>query len=404
MTEPAAIPTRYDPPGAALRSLMLALALVALGVSAYLLYVSVSGGVSVPGCGPGSGCDKVLASEWAVVLGLPVALLSVGVYLAMAAVMVHISPAATYSRQRNAWIMLLVLTAVAAAAAVWFIGLQIFQIKSLCKFCLAVHGCGLALAAIVFGCAPIGPRRLMPEEPDDPMMIGRLALGGVLIVGLLGAGLLAGTQILVKPQRTHVGLLNGQVSFDPNDVPILGRPDAPHLVVSLFDYACPHCRRMHGYLLEAHRRYGDDLAIVTLPIPLNASCNPTVEHTEPRFEDSCRLAKNALAVWRARPEAFAEFDHWLFESQDPRTANQADARAAELVGQAALDHALADPRIDQQLQLAVQLHRLSMGEDGAFTSIPKLIFPDRFFVGVPADAPELFAFLEDALGLRPPAP
>src|SRR5262249_36311973 len=43
----------------------------AIGLAAYLLWVSLSGG-AVAGCGPDSSCDKVLHSRWSRWLGLPV--------------------------------------------------------------------------------------------------------------------------------------------------------------------------------------------------------------------------------------------------------------------------------------------------------------------------------------------
>ena len=55
---------------------MTALALVGLGIATYLLTVRVLG--EAPACGPVRGCDTVAASEYATVLGLPVALFGVG--------------------------------------------------------------------------------------------------------------------------------------------------------------------------------------------------------------------------------------------------------------------------------------------------------------------------------------
>ena len=51
------------------------LAVVALAISAYLLAARIVG--EPPACGPVKGCDTVAASEFATVLGLPVALYGV---------------------------------------------------------------------------------------------------------------------------------------------------------------------------------------------------------------------------------------------------------------------------------------------------------------------------------------
>src|SRR5258705_13446421 len=133
---------------------------------------------------------------------------------------------------------------------------------------------------------------------------------------------------------------------------MIGFPDAPHVLVCLFDYCCPHCQATHGYLLEVMNRHPNEIAIIAMPMPMDNSCNPKIEETEPRFKHSCELAHLALALWRAKPEAFAEFDRWLFDSDMPREPEAARLKAANLAGAAAIDQALADPWVDQQIALS----------------------------------------------------
>jgi uncharacterized membrane protein len=56
-----------------LRLIALVLAVVGLGVAAYLTYVHYEG--IEPVCGLGGDCEKVQTSEWADIAGIPVALL-----------------------------------------------------------------------------------------------------------------------------------------------------------------------------------------------------------------------------------------------------------------------------------------------------------------------------------------
>ncbi|MGZ4278287.1 MAG: vitamin K epoxide reductase family protein, partial [Solirubrobacteraceae bacterium] len=58
---------------ALLRVAALVLAVVGLGVAAYLTYVHYEG--VRPVCGLGGNCEKVQTSEWADLAGIPVALL-----------------------------------------------------------------------------------------------------------------------------------------------------------------------------------------------------------------------------------------------------------------------------------------------------------------------------------------
>jgi uncharacterized membrane protein len=66
-----------------LRLLAIVLALVGLGVAAYLTYVHYDG--IQPVCGLGGDCEKVQTSEWADLAGVPVALLGLIGYAAILA-------------------------------------------------------------------------------------------------------------------------------------------------------------------------------------------------------------------------------------------------------------------------------------------------------------------------------
>ncbi len=125
--------------------LITALALVALGVSTYLAWVTWQSG-SVAGCTADSllDCDEVLASRWSKWFGLPVSLLGALTYLSILALA---WPAASRP-QGLAMTALFALALVAAGAAIWFVGLQAIQLQSFCFYCLTVHTCGLIVALL----------------------------------------------------------------------------------------------------------------------------------------------------------------------------------------------------------------------------------------------------------------
>ena len=72
-------------------------------------------------------------------------------------------------------------------------------------------------------------------------------------------------------QPRQLEIFGGLFQINVDEVPLIGRRDAPAVMVSLLDYTCPHCRRMHGLLLEAERAHRGKLAIATLPMPLDAA-------------------------------------------------------------------------------------------------------------------------------------
>jgi uncharacterized membrane protein len=85
------------------------------------------------GCSLLAGCDKVTTSEYAEIAGIPVALLGLAYYLAIAGMAgLHIARGG-----RRAMAMLIMLSPVGFAASIWFVYLQVAVIGALCAYCIA---------------------------------------------------------------------------------------------------------------------------------------------------------------------------------------------------------------------------------------------------------------------------
>lgn len=409
------VPPRQTP--APVLWLLRALALAAAGVAVYLLVVALREGKLPIGCGAGSGCAEVLTSQWSRIGSVPVSAPALALYLGLFAATWFIGGGQPPARQRAAWIVLLILSAAIAASAAWFIALQAFDLKAFCPWCMADHALGLSFATIVCWHAPF---RWGAKPADDE---AALAGGAALRLAIVGAGL-AGTLAMLqlalpyRPTQTirlpagengdtgpgpnrAVALLSGKLQLSPHEQPTLGSPDAPQLAVILLDYCCPHCRETHGQLLKAVARYGDQFAVVALPMPLNRDCNPHVQRTEDRFRNACVLARLALAVWRADPVAWRKFDAWLFEAETPREPKTARKKALELVSLDALERAQSDPWINEQLERNMEAYH-----DSGAERIPVVLSPAAGFeaiVGRPESEFALFRMLEEDLGLKPSA-
>ena len=158
---------------------------------------------------------------------------------------------------------------------------------------------------------------------------------------------------------------------------------------------------------ETIRRYDGKVAFVLGPAPLNTQCNPFIGRQVEEFKDSCDMAKTALAVWVAKREAFADFDNWLFTAEpgEPwhaRTLEAARAKAVELLGQAGLDAALADPRIDRYMHTSIQIYGDTILPDQSGGAVPKLVFGTRWVTPEPDNADDFVAILHASLGLPRP--
>src|SRR5436309_12183590 len=128
----------------------------AIGVSGYLAWTSLSGG-AVAGCGPDSGCDKVLHSRWAYWLGIPVSVPALLVYVAVLGLSFRLGGKNPAAQQRKVWPLLVGAALMVMGGAIWFTGLQLFVIHSFCKFCMTGHALGVAAAAIILVKALIRP-------------------------------------------------------------------------------------------------------------------------------------------------------------------------------------------------------------------------------------------------------
>ncbi len=374
---------------AARRWLWIVVPAAAAGLlAAYLLSVSFSAAGRPVGCGAGSGCDEVLSSRWSRVVGVPVSLPAVLLYGAiLAAAVVRHRSARPHRRVWGSRLLWVAAGAILAAAG-WFIGLQWLELGVFCAWCLTDHGLGVLTALGILG-----------TETAQRSFRSGWFLGGMMLSGLLAAlqlfGPVSGPQA-VPLQARQIAVLEGGLSIRVAETPLLGAPEAPQQVVVLFDYCCPHCRQMHAQLLEVLRDAPDRLAVVLLPTPLNRECNPAVEETEPRFADACELARLALAVWRADRSRFAEFDRWLFESEQPRARSAAREEAERLIGVEALATALADPWVEEQLRVNVEAYAAS-----GIEQIPVLLAPGRAGVsGRVADTAALVHVLEAELGIK----
>ena len=116
--------------------------LTALGISAYLTYVTVTAS-EIAGCSGGQlfDCAHVIYSKWSKMLGIPVSSMALGTYVAMvAATIVTATDRFSDSVRQMAWIAVTGLAIAASLAALYFIFLQVFVLKHLCPWCLGAHG------------------------------------------------------------------------------------------------------------------------------------------------------------------------------------------------------------------------------------------------------------------------
>jgi uncharacterized membrane protein/protein-disulfide isomerase len=383
--------------------------LLAIAGASYLAAISLTNG-AVAGCGPGSGCSQVLASRWAYWFGIPVSIPALAAYIALLVTTWRIEPGQDAQRHGAVRLAMAALSGMVVAAALWFVFVQYAILGKWCPFCLITHSCAVAasvcLLHFVF-------RNLRNDPPPASGSRRPAGLGLGLGIAVLGFAVLVAGQNLVKKRLYGLGelavqaasnsqrvvLFDGRFALDPGEVPVLGSTSAREFAVCLFDYTCVHCRRLHPLLKAAAERSGGRFAVISLPAPLDAACNPLVSETQAANRGACDYARLGLAVWRARPAGFPDFDEWLLASDSPPPLDEARAKAEALVGKDALAEALASPWVRDQLNADVKLY-IASSTATQNERLPQIIFADSVAYGQIDDAAELKALIDSHEPLR----
>ena len=380
------------------KTVALLLCAACLALAGWMLFHSLTG-VRMVGCGAGSGCDSVMGSPWAYVLGgVPVSLPAAVAYVLLALCLVFLGGESSEDRSldRLLWPMMLVLGGAILGAAIWFCYLQLFVLHAFCKYCTLLHLLGILLAGwILFSGRSLSLSKGRPERSFD-----RLRNRSWFAIGLLAAALFAFVQSRTLPAaaydtgRTEVAL----PAFTDGEIPVLGPSDAPDELTLLFDFQCNHCRRLHQILPDLLEKAGGQYRIRLCPVPLSSACNPYIPASGiDRFAGSCPLTRYSLAVWYARPDVYEAYWDYLLGGGDERASiapADAEARARALLGDG-FQEAIQDPRIDAYLRKAEELFgRTSNAEK---SGVPRLIHGQNWLVPETDQADELLELIRLSL-------
>ena len=201
----------------------------------------------------------------------------------------------------------------------------------------------------------------------------------------------------LAPHKTNIlSIYDGSFKFNLKQVPMIGSPDAPRYIVSLFDYTCPECQLMHADLLAARERLTNSFSIVSLPMPLDPRCNPAVKVAPPKHVQACDYARIGLALRLAGAEPFRKYDEWYFSQSHTPPLEEARAYAANLIGAEALTQKIADPWVDQIIQTSVSIY--SRNRQLANTGrIPQLIIGNKLSTGRVRSVDELVSLIQENL-------
>lgn len=405
-------------------------ALTAGGISLWLTVQKMRGGIdSVAGCGGAGGCSQVLGGRWSAWMGIPVSTIAAVFYAAV--FLLTLSPLRRWLKNR-AGTALITAACVSLLAAIWFLGVLLVVEKSFCPWCATIHTLGIlwaapvlwrtvrlggispapavaALAAVAVLIAgqisgpapetflltdsgPAAPPSLAIPIPDAAQTSGP---SGVTAVITLDAPL---RKPVTVPVARDLLFQDGTLIFRPSELPLLGSPEAPHILVEYFDYTCASCRNMYQDLESAKQALGGKIAVIVLPCPLNRQCNPALPAAIPDHPGACVLARLSLAVWRRAPQEFAAFHRFLMQLPLPADEAAAKTRAVECCGGLSqLEAGLADPWVEGRINETVQEFAMIAAKQ---TKMPKLLIQGNVMMhGIARNSATLSALLRKQFGL-----
>lgn len=408
---------------------MLLSSATALCTSCYLAWASLTSS-PVAGCGSGSvfDCSHVLHSRWSNIFSIPVSIPAIATHLLLLSMLLGKSIPKKWQQVR--WGLIGFACLSASAAALWFIGLQVFWIEHICPYCMVAHTGALILGGLFLWTHPVSMKTLgwvagsavggvgalilsqslspAPQtheiiefsttnegdtSSDEPMLFeapaplpqasllpnafnNPFAIAASCVALLTEPSMLFSFELTADPDepKPRAAVILNSIKLETNGWPLLGKPDAELVFVELFDYTCEHCQRTHKAIEGARQKFGDRLAIIALPVPLDAKCNPNIRTSDPKHADACDLAKLAVAVWYVERDKFAEFHHFLFEKKPNYAA--ALIKAKEMVDNEKLTAALNGTIPGEYITKHIALYK-----QAGSGNIPKLMFPKTSAVG-----------------------
>ena len=204
------------------------------------------------------------------------------------------------------------------------------------------------------------------------------------------------------PKERILEFLNGSVKLDIYQHAHIGSPEAPHVMVEMLSYDCSHCRQMHRTIKKGLTRYGDQLAVIVIPIPMEMKCNPLVTAKEVSHPGACTIARMALGVSAIRPDQFHTFHDWLMTDKEaPPQQSLVVSKAYHTVEPSRLSELSESKQLDKRLAEYINLYSKLSRQIGAGNGfgLPVQILGNQVLTGSVEKERDVFDAWEKHLGV-----
>jgi protein-disulfide isomerase/uncharacterized membrane protein len=342
-------------------------------------------------------CHAVNQSEYATLLGFPIAAYGLLFYLVIWCTTLLADYAqALYELVSFTFLFpLIALSLVVDLALV----LVLLKIQLFCFLCFLTYGINLALFLMVLfwlksllkqnGISIVSFKVFVSSRWQS---LGTAALFlYVLLVAFLGFALFSATYILkmktVSPRLSQAQIENMLQHFyskkvEPIDIPAsdltMGSPNARVRLIAFTDFLCPPCQRLFEIDRKLRSEFKNELSIAYYNYPLDSACNPYVNETSHSF--SCVASKAVIAA--AELNVFESYLNKFFQVSNESSGNFSKETAMKISDglSDALDFArkmdfpATDVALRRDIGLANKLH---------IRATPTLFLKGRRIEGVP---------------------
>jgi uncharacterized membrane protein len=209
-----------------------------------------------------------------------------------------------------------------------------------------------------------------------------------------------------QPRRSSgeriVEFLNGTLKLDVYKHALIGSPEAPHVMIEMVSYNCPHCREMHRMVEHGLARYGSQMAIIIMPIPLEMRCNRLVTDPKASHAGACSTARMALGIASIQPQSFKRFHDWLMaDKEKPPREDKVFVQAYTMVDRTRLRALSNGPELTGQIKQYVELYaRLaSQARGNKNFGLPVQVLGNHIMAGKTERESDLFEAWEKHLGV-----